>query len=60
MAVCGTVADELNAARRVGVTLQTKFDYLIEVLSDRTCYFTSVVIAVAWLFGHGVLLWSPC
>ena len=60
VAVCGTLSDELNALRRVGVTLKADFDYVIGVLSDRTCNFTSVFIVVVWPFGHGVLLWSAC
>ena len=60
IAVCGTLSNEPNALRRVGVTLKAEFDYVIGVLSDRTCNFTSVFIVVVWPFGHGVLLWSAC
>ena len=60
IAVCGTLSDELNALIRVGVTLKAEFDYVIGVLSDRTCNFTSVSFFIVWPFGHGVLPWSAC
>jgi len=51
---------KLGAVKRIGIRLKTKFVYVIEVLSDRICYFTSVVIDLVWPLSLGVLLWSAC